>query len=191
MMVVAIVRSLHHWIGVAKFMLGAIAAMVVVAIATWTNADAEVRSKMRDAYWAIERLFAPQKQVPVAPISEQELRALLKRSMWPPHLHEKVLHVVRCESARRPDIVRDNGPRGFDVGLMQVNNQAHIKLIALIGSEKRLLDPLTNVNIGYLVFTQTGQSWKPWRASQACHGLIVKTEQPTKKKAPRATLAAR
>lgn len=84
-----------------------------------------------------------------------------------------VRKIIHCESSFNPFAVNDNGPKGLDVGLMQINMKAHKNLLTYSGvDQRRLTDPLTNLQIGYAVYFFAKKTFEPWRSSNGCHNLL-------------------
>jgi len=112
------------------------------------------------------------------------LPQLAAEAGWPPHTWKRLGHIIlresgACERRRGGDIVNkncevtghDGSNHASDSGLLQINGinynpkrnkYAPICTQMKICTQEPLLDALTNLKAGLLLFRVTGSDWSPW-----------------------------
>ena len=112
------------------------------------------------------------------------LPQLAAEAGWPPHTWKRLGHIIlresgACERRRGGDIVNkncevtghDGSNHASDSGLLQINGinynpkrnkYAPICTQMKICTQEPLLDALTNLKAGLLLFRATGSDWSPW-----------------------------
>lgn len=98
-----------------------------------------------------------------AVLTEEEMRAVLARTSWPPAWHGRVLAIARCESGL--EVRQQRGDGGLAWGLLSIRVDVHTHLTPVFD----VLTAWGNLEAGWRVFSEREAiGWSGWDAWYVC-----------------------